>query len=711
MNAPGYRNRHNLPAQLCAALVLLLYCAASPAQPMDPAPDTSTWVCEFCPPTEQFIADLQLGSGWVSDSSYRYSRYSGLGQGGFVLLDGSALWTSDTDYWRFKARDAGLRSRLLHLDGGAAGRYRLRVRYSETPHFITDSPLTPFVNAGSTELRLPQDWIQAPSTRLMAGLGQSLRPLRLRQDRERFDIGLTLTPAGPWRYELDYQRETRQGVRAGAGAFLFTGSLLPIPIDQVTDGVLASATYEAEDWHLRLSYDGSFFNNDVNSLTWDNPFSALVPGANSGQLALAPDNEYHRLGASGSIALGGQTRLSGRLGYGRMTQDEAYLAYTVNDRLPVNIRLRQQALPAPSLDGSVDVVDFGAALTARPGANTRLAVRLDYYDRDNASPVLSYQPVTMDLFVNEPIQNRPYSFRRQSISAEASHRIARPVRLAAGVKYQQLERSRLTAANTDEQSAWARLRWDLGAWLDASLKLAYSDRDGDEISPEALIAETENPLLRKFHYADRKREAVNLILNAQPHETIQLALSGGYKSDDYDQSALGLTDSRMRDLSADLSIVPRSGLVLHAFYTREKIDSSVAGSQPGLDAGWIGDTVDTIHSLGAGLALNDLGERDIDLSLDWISSRARGEYRISSADSRTAFPDLGNRIKGLRLRLSAPVRKTTTLHVELYHEQFNSTDWALDGVTPDAVFNLLSFGETSPHYSINSVAISVQTRF
>ena len=45
------------------------------------------------------------------------------------------------------------------------------------------------------------------------------------------------------------------------------------------------------------------FRNGDDSLTWQNPFTAGVVGAASGQLALAPDNQFHQLLASAGYAI------------------------------------------------------------------------------------------------------------------------------------------------------------------------------------------------------------------------------------------------------------------------------------------------------------------------------------------------------------------------------------------------------------------------
>lgn len=44
----------------------------------------------------------------------------------------------------------------------------------------------------------------------------------------------------------------------------------------------------------------------------------------------------------------------------------------------------------------------------------------------------------------------------------------------------------------------------------------------------------------------------------------------------------------------------------------------------------------------------------------------------------------------------------------VYREKYRAADWALDGIEPDSVRNVLTFGRSSPRYRNSVVAISVE---
>jgi len=52
-----------------------------------------------------------------------------------------------------------------------------------------------------------------------------------------------------------------------------------------------------------------------------------------------------------------------------------------------------------------------------------------------------------------------------------------------------------------------------------------------------------------------------------------------------------------------------------------------------------------------------------------------------------------------------------TVHGAFWYERYNSYDWALDGVDPATISNVLSFGEDSPDYKIGVVTVTLRYKF
>src|SRR5262249_1274853 len=158
-------------------------------------------------------------------------------------------------------------------------------------------------------------------------------PVDVSSKRSRFDAGFTWIAGQEWSAQLGYRRDVRDGVQRIAGSFFSNSSHLVMPLDQATDQFEVSATYATPRLTATVAYQLSLFHNDAPSLTWSNPFSPLAPGADTGQLALPPGNQFHQLIASGAYQVSPTLRVSGDIAFGRMTQDEAFLPATVNATL------------------------------------------------------------------------------------------------------------------------------------------------------------------------------------------------------------------------------------------------------------------------------------------------------------------------------------------------------------------------------------------
>ena len=680
------------------------------AQQAAPEVDTSGWACEYCVYEEGYFGWYSLGLGYVADDAYEFGDFTGHDEGLWPIVSGQATRSGETDWWRFEVDELGLESRSLAIEGGQPGRYMIEVGYSELPHRINGSGMTPYAGVGSEIITLPASWVTAPNTFAMEALDETLHPLRLGSDRKTFNLGLVLSPGGHWEYDVSYERQMREGVRAMGGAFMFTSTILPAPIDYVTDQFEAGASYVFPDGQVRIGYYGSFFDNESDRLLFDNPFIPVARGADQGQFALEPDNQSHLVSVSGNYRFTDRLRFVGSLGAGRMEQDDRFLPFTVNENLPINIALRPQPLPRTSLDGEVDVLDVNAELDFDLTDRASLEAKYRYRERDNQSPTDPYSFITMDLFVNEARVNTPFSYERQSLALEGAYRFDW-ARLDGGVAYTEHDRTYRESIDTEEGDIWSRIRFDLGSWLDASVRVAYQERDGHAPEPLPTAESIENPLLRKFNYADRDRKQARFTLSALAREGVQITWTGSYSSDDYTNSLIGLTDSEYLDSTIDLALIPASDVVVHAFYTWESIDSEVTNSSTATAPNWFGDSEDRIRTVGVGIDFTNLLERGIDFSVDYVRSRSEGDYDIDDGAASTPFPDLLTRLNGIRLQATYPLKTGAELVFDYYRESWRTEDWTIDGVEPDTIRNLLSLGEDSPDYSVDRLGVWYRARF
>src|SRR5206468_6088923 len=140
-----------------------------------------------------------------------------------------------------------------------------------------------------------------------------------------------------------------EGTKPIAGSFFSSASQFAAPVNEKTDQAEIGLAYATRQLQATLSYHFSSFRNDNPGVTWSNPFLPVVPGATTGQLALAPDNRFQQLRGTVGYDINPTIRVSANLAFGRMTQNDAFLAPTVNAVLAPTV----PALPGQSLNGKV----------------------------------------------------------------------------------------------------------------------------------------------------------------------------------------------------------------------------------------------------------------------------------------------------------------------------------------------------------------------
>ena len=99
---------------------------------------------------------------------------------------------------------------------------------------------------------------------------------------------------------------------------------------------------------FRAAYNGSWFNNEADTLTWDNPLvlTDSTSASGHGRTALWPSNSLQTLSAAGYAKFARRTQLTGSLAFGFANNDEPLQPFTINSALP------QFALPRATADAS-----------------------------------------------------------------------------------------------------------------------------------------------------------------------------------------------------------------------------------------------------------------------------------------------------------------------------------------------------------------------
>jgi MtrB/PioB family decaheme-associated outer membrane protein len=721
--------------------------------PVAPPPDPEK-VAEL---TERFNT-VEVGLGWVSGDSFRFGRYNGMeSEGLFAVLNVDYLRCGPYDgdsaeYLAFTASDLGLSSREAAFEYGRQGNFAVRVEYDQIPAFRSDTASTIFQGSGGTSLTLPPDWVAGANTAGMPLLRDSLHPVDLETERRRTSIGLRKLFGPSWTFAARFGNEDKDGLKSIGGVFGNTGgnpraALLAEPVDYQTRDFEASASYSNPRTQVLLRYHLSLFENDNAALQWQNPYSAIGGWDASvgyptgfGQIALPPDNRFHQVSAAAGYDLSGRTRVSGDVAFGRMTQDEAFLPYTVNPVLAASIT---QPLPRNSLDGRIDTTVVNLRLTSRPGDRFHWGGSFRYDDRDNQTPRSEYVYIGGDSQLQDTGEtssrrrfNEPYSYQEMKLRLDGAWRLGRSGRLSGSAERREIERTYSEREEATEDTFVLGFNQDFSDMFGASLRLRHADRSGstyhgDEpflsgYSPgytSTVGGGWENPPgLRKFHLADRDRDQIALMATLSPSQHWSFGFEADRAVDDYSRSELGLTESRIAAYSFDATFTPSVDWTAYAFYTWESLrmqqnGHSIQGganheaslADPG--RAWAARHRDRVDTFGGGLNWRVTEDR-FDLGFDVIDARSDSEIDVTAGSALTVapLPDLGTRMQSVGLNGRFRIRSNLAFNVRWWYEKYRSEDWALD-IPADQLANVILLGEESADYDIHVLLLSLSYRY
>ncbi len=702
------------PATGLIALLLAALAGAPALHAAQPAPtdvsvavDTSRWRCSLCPYREGWYGALDFGLGHVSDSSLQYADYRGLEErGAFPAVDGDMHFRDSRDhYFDVFARDLGIDKQSLDMRGGLRGRYQLRLAYREIPKYRGFGTATVYSGVGSGSLSLPADWQKSFTTAGMTTLDSALLPAPLKTLRRTLAGGLTVKFARKWTFDTDFQHETKEGSRPfGAGLLTINASQFPVPVDFTTDRFDMGLQYSGENAHLRLGFAGSWFDNGVASVTWENPFNS-APDNQLLRAALEPGNEFYQFSLQGAFAPRPGLRLSGRAALDRMRQDDPFLPFSINPQFS------DLTLPRSAADSRIDsgTLNIAGKLVARLAPRLNLSASAKIDQRDNHSPVDVYTIVVTDFVPGGDRRNRPYSFESRKYDLELDYRATPALNVRAGAWQEQYDRSLQSVIQTDERLYWGEV--NLSPWSVAQLrvKLETSTRDA---SPFRQVDETgliENPLLRKFHFADRDRDRAVVEVDLSPSQPWSLNVSWSQAQDDYNQSTLGLRASDEQNFSVDFGVSLSPRISLNAYASRDDITSALSGFDAATQSPWQAFTDDRITTLG--LDISGSMSKRVTLGLDWMESTSSGRIAVIASPTDQTFPVLRSRFGNVRGYVSFALNRNWAWKLAAEHEHLSTSNWQVDGLGAAGIANVLTLGGVSPRYSITAVRVQASYRF
>jgi MtrB/PioB family decaheme-associated outer membrane protein len=694
---------------LTLAVASVLSAAGTASAQQAAGPDTSEWTCTKCPFDRGYRSEVELGGAYVDDDAAKFGDYTGLDeQGGYVVANAEGRAAEESGYvLSYELTDLGLDSREARLAGGKQGSYDFELFYDGIPHRIWDTTATPYSGNGSSQLTLPGNWVDAGSTAGMSALDGSLRQVDVGFDRDRYGAAGLYWFGDNLKFDLDYRRDERDGTRTQLGSFGSVSTEMLRPVDDATDRLDATLRYQGKGWFAQAGYSGSIYDTKAAYLRWDNPFNAMVPGGDVGQMALAPDNEYHEFALSaGWFGLPWNSTVAVSLASGKGTQDTGFLPYTINPQLVT------AALPASNLDAELSVMRADLTVTAKPIDRLRLRGAVTYDERENDTRQLAFTSIVhTDLFpVLDDRVNPVYGFERLRVFGSAEFEVYDTLSIGAGGEYRKLDRTGTDQEVRSEElnDGWGKVQYRPNGYLGFVLKGGAMERTPDKYEPDAA-GSGQNPLMRKYNMAYLYRSYGEALANVSFGSLpITLGASAFYGDDSYNLSSIGAASGLDRRYGVDLGWTMSDKVSAYVSAGEEKIDAKRNGSSVFGDPDWRWELEDNFETYGAGLR-SQIGAK-AQLDLDYTYARGISRSKLVGV-AGGSYPDIKSEFSTLTADFTYALSERVDVALTWTYETFDSSDWAIEGIEPATLPTVLSLGADPYDYSVNYVAASVRYYF
>lgn len=682
-------------------------------------------------------------------ASSKFSEYRDLPKGFFIKRFDFRLNSlfGGKHYFSYRSRETLEKDQTHLVTFGMYGKYQGQFLWDQTPHYFSNTvrflynETAPGVYTLPLATRARLQTTPADFSSFLAG-AQPFNP-RLRRDS---GLGnFVYTPNGDWTFRFSYSREKQTGTRPfGTTTNGFTNGVeLPEPIDYRTQLVEASAEYVQPRWTFQIGYKGSFFQNNIGQLVWDNPFrtSDLVNRASTGRIDLYPDNSAHYLTIAGAVNISKTTRFMASILWGWMRQNDPFLPFTTNTAI-----LNVPALPAASLNGKKDTLAMNYTLSTKAIPFFPITVRYKSYDYDNDTDPITFPGyVVADGNLSTVVRrSTPYAYKKKEFDANVSWTFLKNSSFTMGYDWERMDREHRNVDKSDEHSVGFSLDLIPKKWVLFRTSYRHSNRrpatyEESEFSfPNGEPANSLPDLqdLRRFDQAARVRDRGEILLQIDPLSSLSLAASYGTGQNNYTRSLYGMLKDINYNYSFDISYSPHSAIVLFGDYTREKYTAGMrsrqrnppAGANPANDSpnnDWVRDMRDFSDTWDVGASSNLFNNR-VQLEGFYSLSAGTGRVRTQALGSPSIpgflvttaqnYPNTSNRMH----QVVASVRfKFGELYpkFEYRFEKYQRNDYQIGGISP--FMGLIDGGASTsaylgadvPGYRVHILAASIGFRF
>lgn len=630
----------------------------------------------------------------VDGDEARFQRYRDLRGGVYA---NNMLIGRRTEDWNFEAQawNAGYRDQRYEVNLQRAGRLSATFLWDQIPMFISRDTRTLYTQTAPGVFRIEdaiQQGIQGGTRTLRNFEDQAIR-FDMRTNRKIGQADVKFAFDRSTDISLRVRNTTREGAIPFGGTFGFSNAVeLPVPVDWRHTELQTALEWGNESGMLRLGWDGSTFDNNVESVTWDNPlrYGPDIAGAPSqGRMSLWPGNTLTYLHGTGAVSLPGRSRLTGYVALGQGRSNEDLLPFTINTAIaPI-------ALSRPTAEAKNQMTVAQVTLATRPTRMFSFNAKYRYSDVDVQTPIFARPGGSVNYDSSYTANAGPseyHSVKRATFDADAALQVAPSTSMKVGYSHLASEYTNRIWEKTAENVFRASVDTTGNQYL--MLRGVYENRkrEGEHFEAELLAEVGELADMRHYDVADRDRQRFTLIANVMPGGIFGVTASAGVGRDEYPDTGAGLLSYDSDQYSAGFTVTPDDRYNLTASYGWERYTSlqrsrgaNNAADQVNPSRNWTTDYTGKVNFLEAGLDIDRAIERTvIRLSADWNRSNDTYLYGLVTGSPLAApeqLPPVKNELLRGEVDVTYELTRNLRFGVSYWYDDYNVQDFALGPTT------------------------------
>jgi MtrB/PioB family decaheme-associated outer membrane protein len=522
-----------------------------------------------------------LGCGSPFEPSLKtskYNEYRDIRNGFFIRrLDFKFenVLGSKNNYMTLQSQKSLYKDQSYLATYGSYGKFKIQFRYDEIPHTYSNTARTLFTEISPGVWSFPtliRQTLQATTAANIPSVinGQVVTDFNYITPsilRRAGSLLFSYNPTAEWTLTASFWRESEKGNRPiglimnsspSASATAGYGVELPEPINYFNNRVQFGTEYGRQSWAFQAGYLGSFFQNNVGSLTWDNPFRLTGESAGNpltGRMDLYPDNHAQYLSFAAGADVGKYLRVTGSVTPGWLRQNDLFLPYSTNTALTCGDTPQPctslAALPVASLGGSKQTLAMNLSGVTTMWKNVQAKASYRHYDYNNNTPVHDFTPAqgdaaqtARDPITNLPLtvtENTPFGYNRKNLELSGNWYFSKRSAFKIGYEKEWMDRVHRDAEHSVDNSIFTTV--DLSPNKDLLFRLSYrhSDRKPelylDDVSLEISgNIPVDSPLARRFDQAARLEHRGDGLVQYNFTDKLTASAFAGTLQDDYNRA-------------------------------------------------------------------------------------------------------------------------------------------------------------------------------